>query len=177
MNKASNNLLIDDHSELGKLLEEIFVALQKGDHPRAFTRLDYFWARLAIHIRAEHLRLFPAIRGIAGESPESREIPELLGELRHDHDFFMRELARAIKAMRLVFDFGNEAETFVVVRELLEGVKERLKLHNRIEEEKVYTLATQKFLEPAAMETLLCAIQKELDNLPPRFIDDSGSER
>ncbi len=36
-------------------------ALHAGDVEASHTGLDLFWARLAVHIRAEHLQLFPAI--------------------------------------------------------------------------------------------------------------------
>jgi len=162
-----------DHSELDELLRSTMEATDSADAVQTFKHLDRFWARLAMHIRAEHLRVFPVIRKIATRSAEFREIPELLDVLREDHDFFMRDLARAIKAMRLVFYFGNEAETFAVVRKLLEGVRERLAIHNRIEEAKVYTLATEELFEPAAIVDLLSSVRKDLDNYPDRFATGS----
>ena len=61
-----------------------------------------------------------------------------LPDLRHDHDFFMNQLARAVKALRLVPDFGNETETFIDIRQLIETVTKRLARHNEIEEKTIY---------------------------------------
>ncbi|MGD9563285.1 MAG: hemerythrin domain-containing protein [Pyrinomonadaceae bacterium] len=169
MRVALADLLESDHDELDGLLHSTFASIESADAARAFHDLDLFWARLAIHIRAEHIRLFPAVREIAAYLSQPNEICDLLDELRHDHDFFMRELARAVKAMRLVFDFGNEAETFVVVREMLLGVKERLNRHNRIEETKIYPLVSSPLMTPEQVERLQAEVTKELANIPPRF--------
>lgn len=161
--------LENDHAELDDLVARTFTALDDADAARIFENLDYFWARLGMHIRAEHLRLFPAVREIASRSQELAAIPKILDRLREDHDFFMTELARAIKAMRLVFSFGNEAETFVVVRGILEAVVERLTEHNDIEEEQIYTLMSDEFLDDDSAEQLLASVQKELARYPARF--------
>lgn len=163
--------LENDHRELDVLVDETMAAIEAGDAVETFAKLDFFWARLGIHIRAEHLRLFPVVREVAKKTPELEKIPEILGVLREDHDYFMTELARAIKAMRLVFTFGNEAETFANVRGLLQGVVERLKVHNDIEESQIYTLTGPDFLEPAAAEALLSSVRAELDRYPNRFRD------
>lgn len=55
-----NYPLADDHSEMDALLEEFFDALCCADVELIYQTLDFFWARLAMHIRAEHLHLFPA---------------------------------------------------------------------------------------------------------------------
>jgi hypothetical protein len=88
--------LSNDHAELGKLLGEVRDALEAGDITRSHSRLDLFWARLAMHIRAEHLHLFPAIlqglkeppRVNAG-MPSHSEVLSAIEKLRSDHDFFM----------------------------------------------------------------------------------------
>ena len=165
------SLLESDHAELDGLLHDTKAAIERADVDRTFEHLDFFWARLAMHIRAEHRWLFPAVRTVAERSlADLTQIPGILETLRHDHDFFMFELARAIKAMRLVFPFGNEKETLVVVRELLEAVSARLEGHNCLEEEWVYTVATPEFLDPTEIEQLLCSIRKELNNYPQRSV-------
>lgn len=161
--------LEDDHTELDDLVAQTFAALDAAAAAKIFESLDFFWARLGMHIRAEHLRLFPAVREIASRSQELAAIPKILDRLREDHDFFMTELARAIKAMRLVFSFGNEAETFAVVRGILEAVVERLTEHNYIEEEQIYTLTTDEYLDNDAGAKLLASVQVELDRYPARF--------
>ncbi|MCZ2391497.1 MAG: hemerythrin domain-containing protein [Acidobacteria bacterium] len=163
--------LEDDHAELDVLVANTFDAIEAADARKAFEDLDYFWARLGMHIRAEHLRLFPAVRKAAAGSAEHDGISKMLEQLREDHDFFMTELARAIKAMRLVFSFGNEAETLTIVRGLLEGVVERLKVHNQIEEEQIYTLTGEAFLDAGAAEELLASVRMELARYPNRFLD------
>jgi len=168
---AIHEQLENDHKELDILIDRTMAAIEAGDATETFANLDFFWARLGVHIRAEHLRLFPAVRDVAQRSSELENIPEILGVLREDHDYFMTELARAMKAMRLVFSFGNEAETFAVVRELLQGVIERLKIHNEIEEQQIYTLTGDAFLEPAAAEELLSSVRAELGRYPNRFRD------
>ena len=55
------DLLISDHLELDTILGQLFSALDKGAAGEVYQNLDFFWARLAMHIRAEHLHLFPAI--------------------------------------------------------------------------------------------------------------------
>jgi hypothetical protein len=55
------DLLERDHEELDGVLGELLLALDHGERDESFARLDLLWARLAIHIRAEHLCLFPAI--------------------------------------------------------------------------------------------------------------------
>jgi len=172
---ASNteSVLTDDHGDLDLLLEETCHALESSDIATSFHMLDFFWARLAMHIRAEHLRLFPVVLAMT-KSNDSSDLPEnipvIIERLHGDHDFFMQELARAIKAMRLVGYFGNEAETRPIVRELLIGVKNRLVEHNRIEEEVVYPLARGLLIGDKAAEQLREAVQKEINKLPPRFI-------
>ena len=177
MTSEIENLLSFDHSELDRLLEQTFSSLESGDAAVAFQKLDLFWARLAMHIRGEHLHLFPALLQAAQESQfndhdSSRmlaEVPELLTELHNDHDFFMRELVTAIKLMRVVQN-GEPAETDKCLsecRELLEPVRERLITHNRIEEEKVYSMVADQF-DSIAQNDLLTKVTKELTNLPPR---------
>jgi iron-sulfur cluster repair protein YtfE (RIC family) len=160
-----------DHVELDELLAELTDAIysDQPDVVSTYRKLDLFWARLAVHIRAEHLVVFPAVLDI-GEGPkkERKDIENILQELRSDHDFFIKELARAVKAMRSVPDFGKEAETFAVVRDLVDGVKRGLIRHNKIEEEAVYPLAERADagnLEQNIRENAL----RELENMPQRF--------
>ncbi len=168
-NPSIPEILESDHRALDDLLSSTFEAIGSSNAALTFERLDLFWARLAMHIRSEHLRVFPAVKMLSESLGTADEIGTILDDLRHDHDLFMREIARAIKALRLVFDFGNERETLAVVQGLLETVRNRLEIHNQIEEEKVYRFATERFLDPAAVETLYLGVQKELQNMPPRF--------
>src|SRR5512141_2752469 len=103
-----NDFLVSDHAALQTLLGELSAALDTGDLKLSYARLDQFWARLGVHIRAEHLQLFPAIlRALGGtrrveavNAPSLSHAQKVIEELRGDHNFFMHELARAIASMR-----------------------------------------------------------------------------
>jgi len=69
-----NDLLGHDHTDLGESLSELFAALNAGDVEKSYERLDMFWARLAMHIRAEHLHLFPAILRTVEEHPPGADV-------------------------------------------------------------------------------------------------------
>src|SRR5215216_3492267 len=98
--------LARDHEDLDTLRDELCAALEGSDVREIYQRLDLFWAKLAIHIRAEHLHLFPAILHALSSAEDVEQAPSLaeaqntIEELRRDHDFFMHELAGAIAAMR-----------------------------------------------------------------------------
>jgi iron-sulfur cluster repair protein YtfE (RIC family) len=163
---ASEDLLSDDHADVDRLLEDAALKLERGNAIEASDALDLFWARLAMHIRAEHLHLFPAVLKINSET----DIPEILKRLRHDHDFFMHELADSMKAMRSI----TAASESGVMRETaarLEAIRDRLAKHNALEEALVYPL--QLNLPASERADLSRSIAKELANIPPRFSKNS----
>ncbi len=169
-----NDLLTKDHRELDELLGGLFRALEKQDEPEIFKTLDIFWARLAMHIRAEHLHLFPAIlKNAESKTPGDLEsVQNSIDGLRSDHDFFVRELAAAVKMMRELIYFRQiRDEKLPLVIEKVNAVVELLKKHNEIEETNTYQLA-EKLIEGAERDALNLLIQKELDKLPPRFDGD-----
>ena len=172
-------LLAEDHAELDELLRALNNALAGDDAAAAFARLDLFWARLGVHIRAENLHLFPAILvALADESEKSERLKATLNEaradiarLRVDHHFFMHELARAVKTMRELLTMSgsnNVTSRLQDVRQLLLTVTERLVAHNRLEEGRVYRLPATT-LGITAQTTLAAHVERELRNLPPRF--------
>ena len=173
-------LLAHDHSELDELLAEFFRALAAGNVVQSFEKLDLFWARLAMHIRAEHLHLFPTLlnalesigqkKEAAGRAPSLETAQNTVARLREDHDFFMSELAAAIKQLRQLRESAHQDKSSLVqnVREKIVGVSERLQVHNELEESDVYPLA-KALLTPAQCGALNGKMQKELSNLPPRF--------
>jgi hemerythrin-like domain-containing protein len=169
-----------DHNELDKLLKDVFTAISGADCAEVFQKLDLFWARLAMHIRAEHLHLFPALTSWAEQSDQkavdAADLRELLKELRADHDFFMVALARAIKAMRLTFHFGNCTETLTFVCGLVEGVRDRLETHNQKEESQIYSLASSN-LQCDLAASLRRGIALELSKYPHRFQADRNIDR
>ena len=158
-----DDLLSRDHTEIDLLLDDAVNKLGSRDSVEAVLALDLFWARLAMHIRAEHLHLFPAIAKDSG--PETAEI---VGRLRRDHDFFMHELADMIKALRA----DSEEETLRDTARRLEAIRDRLAEHNEVEEAQIYP----RFAS-AGDEQLSRSIKKELDNLPPRFANRVESRR
>ena len=181
--QRAEGLLAEDHEALDKGLSALLAALDEGDSATAFARLDLFWARLAMHIRAEHLQLFPAtLRALHGETgdrvdetPATAEAREAIAQLHRDHDFFMHELAGAVKVMRdhqttAGVDSTSEIES---VRQMIATVRDRLEAHNKLEEELVYRLPA-KLLEPEEQSALEAQIREELMNLPPRFRDEAG---
>ncbi len=183
-----NDLLGHDHTDLGELLSELFAALNAGDVEKSHARLDMFWARLAMHIRAEHLHLFPAILrtveehppGADGDAPSLATAQSVIAQLRHDHDFFMHELAEAIKALRALRanpDARNISRQLEDLRERVAALSRRLEAHNELEEKQVYRW-TDALLAPAESADLAARVREELDNLPPRFTDaDANNPR
>ena len=57
-------MLTHDHSEIDALIDQIIGLFSSGEPEPIYEAIDLFWARLAIHIRAEHLHLFPTLKGI-----------------------------------------------------------------------------------------------------------------
>lgn len=169
-------LLEDDHESLGQLVGELNSALAKRNLTRAFELLDLFWARLAVHIRAENLHLFPILANSSaslftgnGGLPAYRQAQSMLAQLRSDHDFFMKELAEMIKLMRKIT--GSEQSSLEEaenLRQRLIVIKERLEQHNQLEEEQVYIWPSLIFDEQTI--TRLCdRLRHELNHLPARF--------
>jgi hemerythrin superfamily protein len=178
-----NARLIHDHEDLDEVLGEIFAALDISHVKRSHAHLDLFWARLGVHIRVEHLHLFPAILRALMENPKSEvddapsltEAQNAIEELRHDHDFFMRELSRAISLMRELLaqaDRKSAVRKMKIVRERVVIVSERLAAHNKLEENQVYLWAGS-LLSEAEQSRLAAQLQNELENMPPRFAEDT----
>lgn len=177
--------LTNDHAELGKLLGKFFDALDAGDITRSHSRLDLFWARLAMHIRAEHLHLFPAILRALNEpnrvnsptTPSNSQAVNAIEQLRNDHDFFMHELGRAMATMR---ELVASRDRPVMVRDLeqvkarIVAVAERLATHNALEESEVYLWATSLLTNGEQLE-LEMLMHTELGNLPLRFAEQKSA--
>ena len=175
MTKLIDATLEHDHASLDQLLTELDQALAGPDKDRAFDLLDLFWARLAVHIRAEHLHLFPALVNAASQFsgdeslPSFAKVEETIAQLRSDHDFFMKELADMMKTVRDMREntssIDAELERF---RERLSVIRTRLKGHNQLEEEHVYVWPS-RVLDQETFAALVTGLQHELENLPPRF--------
>ena len=147
-------LLADDHEAVGEVLQQLLTALNNNDVQTSHAKLDLLWARLAVHIRAEHLHLFPAVAArVSNAGP-------VIENLRADHDFFMRELAQAIGVLR-------EAKLTSVL-ETVREVEKRLASHNEIEEKQVYDWVGS-VLTDSEQAALATRINAELEKRPPRF--------
>ena len=139
------SVLADDHSEIDTLIGDLLSALDEGDKSKAFARLDLLWARLAVHIRAEHLCLFPSILEAnfsdTGSGLTYQEAQRAIDQLRLDHEFFMRELGTTVNAMRNQQDASDHeavSKQFREVRRSVVEIQSRLAKHNQLEENHVY---------------------------------------
>lgn len=178
-------LLGEDHKQLDELLKAVLAALDNSETPTLFERLDLFWARLAMHIRAENLHLFPAMLNRLGDTAAERnelppltEVREAIGQLRDDHNFFMHELAASVKTIRTMIETSHsESHSQLIdqVRRSIATISKRLESHNEAEEKLVYKLPA-KLLTPDEQLALVEGIRRELQNLPPRFSDPASRE-
>lgn len=170
-------LLAVDHAEVDTILRGLLVAFDTGGAREVLPKLDLLWARLAVHIRAEHLHLFPALlaaaeggAGLATSGASARGVEDALRELREDHNFFMRELAACVESVRELAAAGEPTgrEELAAVRRRVLAVRDKLGEHNRREEEEVYRWPPA-LLDGAERDRLDAGVRRELENLPPRF--------
>jgi hemerythrin-like domain-containing protein len=171
-------LLAADHAELGELFRALLRSLDEGDSDATFARLDVLWARLAVHIRAENLHLFPAIlraletrpAGGRADAARSEGLRDTIERLRRDHDTFVHELMCAVKTVRALRD-GREGvpafDSLPGVRSRIAALRGPLERHNR-EEERVYPAASA-VLDSAERNDVTERVRRELENLPPRL--------
>lgn len=123
--------LTADHGEIDVLFHDAQTAMDRGLAADAYAALDEVWMRLAVHIRAEHKVVFPAL-------VEARPaLRAALQTLREDHDFFMTSLAEAVKILQA------PSPGVASARVTMEAVRLRLASHNAIEEESIYPVMDQ----------------------------------
>jgi hypothetical protein len=173
--QLSASVLVDDHLEIDTLTGDLLGALEGDDKLKVFARLDLLWTRLAVHIRAEHLCLFPSILGanfvVTGCGLTYQEAKGVIDQLRRDHEFFMRELATSVKSMRQQQDASNNEvvnEQFRKVRSSVVEIQTRLAKHNELEENHVYKWVNV-LLDEAERSVLMARITRELEKSPARF--------
>jgi hemerythrin superfamily protein len=157
--------LSEDHHAVSKLLKQLLTALDNKDIQTSYSRVDLLWARLAVHIRAEHLHLFPAIASRVTEAQ-----PEI-DRLRADHDFFMSELARAVGILHELSRrtaIANDDPKLTSVGNAVREIGRRLGTHDEVEENQIYLWSSTILTEPEQAK-LLARINAELDKRPPRF--------
>ena len=162
--------LSDDHHAVSEVLEQLLAALKDKDVKTSHSKLDLLWARLAVHIRAEHLHLFPAVTDRVAEAQA------IVKSLRADHDFFMHELARAIGVLRELPRTTDNETKLAAVASTVREVKERLATHNEIEENQIYRWSSTLLSESEQLE-LLARINAELENPPPRFSKEAWANQ
>jgi predicted phosphohydrolase len=174
---ATENLLEEDHRSIDDFVAQLCAALEAHDAEQSFALLDLVWARLAVHIRAEHLCLFPALLDAARQPSTSAEdvayfdeAQSVINLLRLDHDFFMVELARAVNTMREIDAQDSDAakERLRAVRQTISAVKARLAEHNKLEEEQVYRWPASR-LDSSQQAQLAECVRRQIENMPPRF--------
>ena len=177
-------LLANDHHRLDKVSQELELATQAGDIKNFHARLDLFWARLAVHIRAEHLHVFPRLltalkksETVLQESSEAVNATAIIDHLYQDHDFFMRELASAVAMLREVRMTlpSNVRDTLEEVEEIVNRVKQRLAAHNVTEESQVYRWLSE-LLDVTELAKLESEVSVELGKRPSRFSESIWQE-
>jgi hypothetical protein len=180
MEKTIPSFMQQDHEELAELLQELYRELDEGEVVRSYQLLDLFWVRLAVHIRAENVCLFPAILnapldrfGSTNDLPTIDRARATVARLREDHNLFMNKLTTAIKITREVLEAGGEIDVagkLELVRENVVAVAEVLEEHNSVEEKEVYKWP-RALLTESELARLESAVRMEIGNLPPRVAD------
>lgn len=149
------NLLSSDHEEIDRLISLALMSIDSGLAADACVALDRIWIRLAVHIRAEHKVVFPAL----AETHSDLRAP--LQTLHEDHDYFMASLAGSVKSMH------GPSPDFASARTAVEVLKLRLAAHNALEEGGVYPLVDK--LPREQLTPILDQVARELAFLPPRY--------
>lgn len=170
---SSSRILLTDHRSVNHVLQQLLAALDLKDLQTGRFKLDLLWARLAVHIRAEHLHLFPAVLNKSADAVVEGlgEAQSVVARLREDHDFFMRELAQAVNVLRELPDRLESSESearFAAVHNTVLEVEKRLATHNTMEENQIYLWAGS-ILTEAEQSDLAQKINVELQNRPSRF--------
>jgi len=147
--------LAADHREIDHLFREARAAVEQGLQAEAHRALDRIWMRLAVHIRAEHKVLFPAVAEVRPD------LEAALQAMREDHDFFMATLAAAVNVL------NGPAVNWTAVRFATGSVQQRLASHNALEEERIYPLAEQ--FPEERRRRLAGDVARELAALPERY--------
>lgn len=175
--KDAESLLAHDHEDLNHILEDLNKAFSANDLDQSLELLDSFWGRLAVHIRAENVFLFPALLKVLNDTenllhPElsdvrRKEISHMLAELIEDHNYFMKQLIPIVKKLRTLCK-NSDSAGLREMQDSLIPVFERLEKHNEIEETQIYRQA-KLLLKHAEQIELNQKIDQDLKNLPARL--------
>ena len=169
------SVLTQDHSEIDSLIADVLAAAKEENQLAVLERLDLLWARLAVHIRAEHLCLFPSILAAnfttRSSDPKCQEAESAINQLRLDHEFFMRELGAALNTIRKQETPSQHeaiSKQLQEVRRSIVKIQTRLDQHNQLEENRVYKWVEVLLCDVERL-ALTARIRDELLKLPPRF--------
>jgi hypothetical protein len=112
-------LLQHDHSEFHATLVDVFSALEAARSSGVLGASTYF--------------------GPTGAPPQ-QIVRDIITRLRADHDFFMIEIAAAVKELREQRrgERQDKGPVIAKVREQMSRVRDRLEAHNELEESQVY---------------------------------------
>jgi hypothetical protein len=176
--------LIADHLSLDKLRQQLQRALANRELDETREKLDIFWARLAVHIRAEHLHLFPLVlnklqlkKPLPGPAPTIEEAEGAVTILQSDHDFFMSELGRAVKIIHGLPASADPSMVETALHEIahqVEEVSRRLMTHNDLEESQIYRWVSIVLTSEEQLD-LARRISTELIKRPARFTLEAWS--
>ena len=186
MLSEASEQLAHDHLALNGILKQLQEALNGDDVAAIHSHLDLFWARLAVHIRAEHLHLFPTVINALREktteqslAPKPHEAQLVVEHLREDHEFFMHQLGEMILTVRELLQPVNRSTRgyrLKTLRRMILEIEERLGVHNDTEENQIYRWTTNVLSEEEQTD-LSTRINRELANRPPRFDLSSWSNQ
>ena len=168
-------ILTNDHAAIDTVLAHLRAACEGDDARASYAAVDLFWARLAVHIRAEHLHLFhtvlTAIKNQKLAEPSLAEAESIIAQLRSDHDYYMHELASAVATARELVSTTDQLQIragLIHISKILTAVTSSLQRHNQIEEQTIYRWVGI-FLDSQMRVKLASQIEQELSNRPPRF--------
>ena len=107
-----------------------------------------------------------------------KEVQSTIQQLRVDHNFFMEELSQAVRQMRQLvkaefYDQRRLVTELSRIRDRVDAVSNRLRAHNKLEEEQVYGWLGL-MLNGSRLRILEDTIKHEIENLPPRFGEEPG---
>jgi hemerythrin superfamily protein len=110
--------------------------------------------------------------------PDASEAQAIIENLRADHDFFMHELARAIRILRKfpqTISTASDEAKWAAVSDAVREIEKRLATHNEIEESQIYRWSCTILTAPEQLD-LRARINAELENRPLRFSEEAWAK-
>lgn len=124
-NHGAQDGLAAQHQQLDRFVEEIALALERGDQPRADEVMRWFCSALEAHFTVEEEIVFAAVVGLDPTKEDA------FRELREEHAHFRLHLPQVGRAI--------ETRDPRVGLEVLERFAEQLRAHERREEQLLRT--------------------------------------